>query len=290
MNIRYVLVAAALSFACAVAIPRPVEAAVMRIQPLQYESSLKAGEKKKGVVDISNPSEETVKVRLYVQGFTQVNDKGDLRFFADEQLSQGIQLDYSSTELGPRQALRLFFLVDAAKLPTGDIFAVIFAETIPEETTGPRTAARVGTLLMLTNQTPGARQAQISKLDIAPLQIGDGVAGAVGVRNPAPKGKVTGYKPMIRIQVSPLGGEMVRPGPLVFAGRNRTIDFYKPSNLFGVYAVTVQTHTDSVTRYVFLITGWWRIAAPLLCGLLLAVAVIVWRWRRRRHNTSKDRG
>lgn len=268
------------------AAPQPAEAAVMRIQPLQYESSLKAGEKKKGFVDITNPSEESVKVRLYVQGFTQLNDKGELRFFADEQLAKGIQLDYGSAELGPRQALRLFFLIDGAKLPTGDSFAVIFAETVPAETTGPRTTARVGTLLMLTNQTPGSRTAEIARLDVAPVQIGGGVEGVVAVRNPARQGAVTGYRPTVRVQIAPVGGEVVQPGPLVMAGRTRTVDFYKPTNLFGIYAVTVQANEATMTRYAFLVTGWWRLVAPLLFGALVLIVVLGWRWWRRARRGS----
>lgn len=257
------------------------DAAVMRIQPLKYESDLKNGEKKKGFVDITNPSDQTAKVRLYVQAFDQLNDQGELRFYADERLAEGISLDYALATIGPHQALRLAFVIDGAKLPAGDIFAVIFAETIPEESAGPRTAARVGTLLMLTNQTPGPRHAQIARLDLAPVQIGSGVEGLVAVRNPAPQGKVTGYRPTVRVQIAPIGGEVVRPGPLVLAGRTRTIDFYKPTNLFGLYAVTVRANDATVTRYTFLVTGWWRVVTPVLLGLMVVIVVLGWRWRRR---------
>lgn len=257
-------------------------AETVRIQPLQLQTSLKKGEKKKSFVDITNPTFQEVELRLYVNGFKQVNDKGSLTFFDSEQLAAGIKLDFESVKLGARQTLRLYFLVDGTKLPTGDIFAAIFAQSVPVQRAGTNTAVRVGSLLMLTNQTPGSRKAEITRLDVPFLQIGDSLRGVMAVKNPAPEGKVTGFFPAMKVEVRPWGGARSFKGPLIFAGKTRTFSFTMPSNQFGIYAVTVHANQATKTTYVFLITGWWRIIAPLILILLIGAAALLWKWQHRR--------
>jgi hypothetical protein len=259
-----------------------VSAETVRIQPLQLQTSLKKGEKKKSFVDITNPAANEVELKLYVSGFKQVNDKGSLTFFDSEQIAAGIKLDYDSVKLGANQTLRLYFLVDGTKLPTGDIFAAIFAQSVPVLRTGTNTAVRVGSLLMLTNQTPGSRKAEITRLDVPLVQIGDSLRGEMAVKNPAPKGEATGFFPEIRVAVQPWGGVKSFAGPLIFAGNTRTFSFTMPSNLFGIYTVTVYANQATKTTYVFLITGWWRIIAPFILILLIGAAALLWKWRHRR--------
>lgn len=259
-----------------------VGAETVRIQPLQMQTSLKKGEKQKSFVDITNPAAQEVELSLYVHGFKQVNDKGSLTFFDSKQLAAGIKLDYDSVKLGAHQTLRLYFLVDGTKLPTGDIFAVIFAESVPTKRPGTNTAVRVGSLLMVTNQTPGSRKAEITRLDVPFVQIGDSVRGEIAVKNPVPAGQATGFFPEMKIELKPWGGSRSFAGPLIFAGNTRTFGFTIPSDLFGIYTVTVRANQASKTTYVFLITGWWRIAAPILVILLIGAASLLWKWRHPR--------
>lgn len=259
------------------------QAESLQIQPLQRQDELKKAESKKGFIDITNPTGESVTVKLYVNAFSQIDDKGNLQFFDNEQVRQGVKLDFETSTIGPRQTLRLYFLLEGDKLPTGDVFAVIFAETTPLRALGTSPAVRVGSLLMITNQTPGARHTEISRLSVPLLQIGSTVEGVVSVKNPAPVKSSTGFFPSIKINIGPWGGQVESKGPLIFAGRTRSVDFSVPSNQFGIYAVTVRANDASVTTYTFLITGWWRILAPLLLvGIVIIVLALL---RRRRHHS-----
>jgi len=249
------------------------QAESIRITPLQYQTDLKKGEKKKGSVDISNPSAERVTLRLYVNGFSQVDDKGNLAFFEDEQIKKGLLLDYDSVTLDPRQTLRLFFVADGTKLPSGDVFGVIFAETTPANNPGTSTSVRVGTLVMLTNGTPGPRVAEISHMDIPFFQFGDMFGGEVTVTNPAKKGSATGFFPDMTVDVAPWGGKSVFKGPLIFASNTRTFSFEKPSNQFGIYTVKITANNAEKTIQVFLVTGWWRVI--VLSLLVFAVGLLV---------------
>src|SRR5690606_14096564 len=152
----------------------------------------------------------------------QIDDSGNLTFFKSEQLEKGILLDYDSMEMSERQTLRLYFVVDGTKLPTGDVFGVIFAETVPLGQTGAQTSVRVGSLVMLTNQTPGSRTAEITKSRINFLQVGESFGGEVTVKNPASPGETTGFFPEMKVEVTPIGGSSSFEGPLIFAGRSRT--------------------------------------------------------------------
>lgn len=252
-----------------------VAAESLRIQPLSYQTDLKKGEKKKGFVDIANPSNETVTVNLYVNGFSQINDKGELTFFDSEQIRKGILLDYETAAIGPRQTLRLYFIADGTKLPVGDVFGVIFAETQSAQRPGTNTTVRVGSLMMITNQTPGPRHAQIEKLDVAPFQLGDGVGGVVAVKNAAPKGAATGFFPDMTVELVSWGGKQSFRGPLVFADNTRTFDFYMPTNLFGFYQVKVKANDAEKTAVIFVMTGWWKMLAPALLAVIVAGAVLL---------------
>lgn len=251
----------------------------VRVKPLQYHVELGKGEKKKGFIDVANPGNEPVTVELYVNAFSQQDDQGNLKFFPSEQVAKGLLLDYDSATIGPRQTLRLYFIADGTKLPTGDVFGVIFAETQSANRPGVNTSVRVGTLVMITNQTPGPRNAEIAKVDIPFVGLGDSLDGEVTVKNPAPKGSATGFFPEISVEAFPWGSTMRSKGPLIFAGNQRTAEFHLPSNQFGFYVIKVKANDAEVSKLVFLMTGWWRLIAPTLLILLVGAGVLVWKYR-----------
>lgn len=261
----------------------------VRITPLEYRTELKSGERKKGFVDITNPSNESVNLKLYVNGFSQVDNKGNLTFFNNEQLSKGLLLDYDSTTLEAQQTLRLYFIADGTKLPPGDVFGVIFAETDPGDKPGATTSVRVGTLVMITNGTPGPRQAEISQLDVPFWQLGSDLSGEVTVRNTAAKGAATGFFPEISVESMPWGAKSTFTGPLIFAGNARTSDFAVPSNQFGLYTIKVKANNSEATKVVFLMTGWWRVIAPVVCVLVAGAAVVTIKFRLWRKLRFKRR-
>lgn len=266
-----------------------VQADSLRIRPLQYQTDLKKGEKKKGFVDITNPTADTVTVALYVNGFRQTDNSGNLTFFDSEQIKTGLLLDYDSATIGPYQTLRLFFIADGTKLPPGDVFGVLFAHTKPAGRPGTNTTVRVGSLIMITNQTPGARHAEISRLDVPFMQLGDGVGGIIAVKNPAPPGSATGYFPAMTVELWPWGGKTEFTGPLVFAGNTRTFDFYMPGSLFGVFIVKARANDAEQTAVMIAMTGWWRAVGPIAAMVIIAGAVFLKRYFAGRSRAAGQR-
>lgn len=252
--------------------------AALELRPLQYVETLQKGERKQGMIDIHNTEPYPVAVRLSVQGFRQIDTEGHLEFFDDQQLREGITLDVQSTDIPAYKTLRLYFTTDSTKLPTGDLFAAIFAEAVPTDHEGSGATVRLGSLLMLTNQTPGARQAKIAKLDMNWLQVGDGLRGSAVIANDAPKDTASGYFPEVSLRTWPFGPTDTHSGPLVQAGNQRTVQLRQAADLIGVYKVRVATGNSYREQWVVAVTGYWRWLSIVIvvAGVALGVFYIWW--------------
>jgi hypothetical protein len=259
----------------------PVSALALKMQPLIYKDTLKKGERKKGFVDISNPTGETLRLKTSVQGFRQIDDNGSLQFFDSPELTAGIKPDLDEFELGPRQSVRMYFQIDGIKIPSGDVFAALFVSTIPTEKSGSVSSLRLGTLFVLTNGTPGSRDAEITKLDVGFWQLGETVDGSFTVKNKAREGSATGFFPSVNVSIKPLDSTQKIDSKLVFAGRSRQSDFQISENRIGLYKVIAQYGDSKQGKLVFMVTGYWR--GVVIAGvLLLLVAVAGWLTLRRR--------
>ena len=233
-----------------------VHALGLKVAPLDYTVSLQKGEKQKGFIDLSNPTGTTLRVKSSVQAFRQTDDRGSLTFYDNEQVSAGIVPDLDEFELGPREAVRMYFLVDGTKLPKGDVFAAIFFTTVPtKQAAGVTELVRLGTLLSITNGTPGQRQAEVADLDVPFIQFGDKLTGSYRVRNTADPEQSTGFYPSVVISVEPFYQEMVQRGRLVFAGRTRENSFELPSSRLGFYKVSAQFGDSKKEQWVFAVNG-----------------------------------
>lgn len=245
----------------------------LKISPLRYDTTLEAGEKKKGFVDVTNPTGDTVQLKLSVQAFRQTNNSGDLEFYDNASVAAGVILDYSQATLGPRETLHLAFVLDGAKLPQGDTFAAIFAASIPEEKGPGEQSVRVGTLLMIANGTPSAHTAVIQGLSGQFLQFGDGLHISFVVHNTGNMALSTGFSPSISVKAWPYLDDTVT-GPLVFAGRSRDVEYVKSGDYLGLLAITVKTGDSEQRIYQFAVTGRWRILIPIIVISLIAVLVL----------------
>ena len=266
--------------ACLVATPAASHAMSLKIAPLSYESSLKKGEVKKGFIDVSNPEGIAQDITLQVKAFRQVDDRGSLEFYDAEQLKAGVKLDYEKLTLGPREAYRVYFLLDGNKLPTGDIFGAIFASTKPQGGSGSVQSVQVGTLLIIENGTPGARNAEIRDYNVPTLQLGDGLRGQMTIYNTAKAGEATGYYPKITITPQPYGSFAVK-GPLIFAGRSRPVTVTRAGDYFGPVLLKASVGNSEASRWVFAVTGYWRWLAPLIFIIIISLIGIIYRLLHR---------
>ncbi len=258
-----------------------VHASSLKLAPLEYRTTLKKGEKKKGFIDISNPSPSTVRVRVSVQGFRYIDDKPTMQFFNDEQLSEGIRTDLSSFTLKSRQAVRMYFLVDGLKLPSGDVYAGIFFTTEPtKQANGVNQRIKVGTLLSMVNGTPGARKASITGINVPFVQLGDTIKGTYTLYNPADPKKSTGFYPNVKLKKWPGSGERNETALLLFAGRSRVNDILYENVGFGLHRIELAHGNSSRTAWVFVISK----GLALLVGIIAAAALLELSLYRRRKN------
>jgi hypothetical protein len=281
------VIAGVLSISAAVS--QPAHAISFNMQPLLYKDHLAKGEKKKGFVDISNPTGQTMQFTTSVQAFRQVNDEGGLSFYDDARIRAGLIPDLRDFELGPHEALRLYFLLDGTKLPSGDVMAALFA-TVSTNTGGVAQNIRIGTLFTLVNGTPGPREAVVTRLTVPFIQIGESVQGSYTIHNTADPSRATGFYPASQVALQPFGPKKTIESPFTYAGRSRLATFSLPTNRIGIYKLSVTYRDSTQSHWVFLVTGYWRWLAPMMVILGIALLVLLKRHRgagpRRRARKS----
>lgn len=277
------LFAVAMTFA----LSATAQAASLQVQPLLYNEQIQKGEKKKGFVDISNPTDTSVQVDTSVEAFRQIDDQGSLQFFASEAVENGITPDFDSFRLGPQQTMRMMFEVDGSLLPTGDVFAALFFTMSPEQSGNVGQAIRVGTLFVLENGTPPTRQASVTELDVPLLNIGSTITGHYRIKNTAESRQATGFMPMVSAKVAPFGQNHRIKSSLVFAGRERNNQLSLPLTHLGIYKLAVSYGDSTQSRWVVLVP-WWAVYG--LVGLVLVILgwLLFRRLRRIRQPRKKS--
>lgn len=265
-----------------VLLPYSAQAISLKVAPLEYRASLKENERKQGVVDVSNPAPVAVTVAVSVQAFRQIDNDGGLQFYDDKQVATGVKPELSNFELGPREALRLYFTIDGRSLPAGDVYAGIFFTTAPRQAqNGVGQSVRVGTLLSLVNKAPGSRAADVTGLNLPLLQLGETVKGDYRVKNTGPDG--SGFYPAVTVSSWP-GDETKRiESSLVFGGRERSNDLALKTG-YGIHRVAVAYGDSMKSRWVVMVAPWMVITGSLV---VLIVVVELWLLKRRRNMPSK---
>lgn len=251
----------------------------LKINPPDYRVTLKSGEKQKGVIDVGNPSGAAVKVTTSVQGFRQIDDQGNLEFYDDPKVSEGVRLDLDNFELGPNETMRMYFLVDGMKLPEGDVYAAVFFTTVPSDrSVGVTQSVRLGTLLSIINGRPGERKADITKLDVPFVQFGDQVTGSYAVKNTSDPKTKSGFYPDVRITMNPFETKQTNTSKLVFAGRERVNDFTVNSSRFGFYKVRVEYNGSAREAWILVLNP----VGLIIFGLAIVamISYFVSRWKK----------
>jgi hypothetical protein len=285
--LRRLFLAALPAFALLVPASALAGAPALQITPLQYEDNLSTTVKN-GHIDVSNPTDAAVTIEASIRGFRQQGTDGDLSFYDDQDLAAAIKLDVSSFELAPRDAIRVLFSVDPAKLPPGGTYAAIFFRTTPNEHSSGNTSyvaqsANVGTLLILRNGGP-APTGGVKVLSLPFWQFGSGIGGAATVANTSKSPGGVAFRPALTARVLPWGKAVQQKYGLILPGSTRKFTVWRPGAFFGLLPVTVidgSTHTHR-TVWVFAVTGWWGwvvlvalLAAAVLAFLLLTKRVSI---------------
>ena len=242
----------------------------LEIHPTIYQDvRLKPGERKKAYVDVVSSAASPQVITMTVQAFRQTDDSGALAFYDDTQVKEGIKLDLTEFELAPHEAIRIYFMMDGSLLPSGDVFAAIFARTAPKSETAAQ-AVQVGSLLAIVNGTPPSHRADVSGLDANFLQIGDRITASIALTNPAAENTMTGFFPDLTVEAQPYTSRQVK-GPLLFAGRTRTVEYRQPGDYFGLINLKVDAGGNVKSQFIFVVTGYWRWLAPALLAAIVAL-------------------
>ena len=279
-------------FACILPMSDSVSAQpALRVQPLEYRTSLTVGETKKGYVDITNPGDTRLLVTVSVQAFRQVDDTGVVEFYDNEAVAAGVIPDFTEFDLEPAQAIRLYFLVKGNVLPPGDVFGVLFATGRDPTMAGDiNPVIRVGTLLSIENGTPGARDANIVHVDVPFWQFDDQLEGSYVVQNQASAAQATGFYPTVTVSLDPLRAQQQFSSLLVCAGRSRTNEFSFQQSRLGFYTVTVSHGESQQGVWVFMATGPWfeRLIVGLIGLIIIVAGLLIWRRKNKQKSTTGE--
>lgn len=268
--------------ACAVLIacnmPLSAGAMSLRIAPVIYKDAvLQGGESKKGYVDVTNPGASSAQVAMDVKAFRQIDDQGGLEFYESESVRAGVKLDLDHFELKSHETMRVYFLLDGKKLPSGDVFAAIFARVVPRDAPGSSQTVQVGTLLMIQNGTSPSHRAEVQSLQTAWWQFGDKLTANVRLKNPADEKSNTGFTPKLQMSLRPYTTKTV-DGPLLFAGRTRDVSYTQPGDYFGPILLEARAGDSTKSQWIFAVTGYWRWLAPLMGVLIVVLGVLTRRY------------
>jgi len=277
--------------------PAPASADVpgLQLNPLEYQDSLASGRVKAGFVEVANPGDATVQIEAKVQGFRQTGTDGRLEFFDDPVLAAGITVNLASFELGPREAIRVTFNVDPAKLPAGGVYAAIFFRTIPPPQGSGSSyvaeSANLGTLLEFTNGPDTNHQGKISAAHIPFWQFGSRLTGNLTYVNTDHSARPVGFRPSLTVKVLPWGHAPKLSTGLVLPGSARVFPIARSGSYFGLLPVIItdtETH-HTTTAWIFACTGWYQWALLVVLLALIGGMLLRRRFQRPRHKTPVKR-
>jgi hypothetical protein len=293
MRLKSSLLIASLLMAPAALFSGSAEAAVpsLQVNPLEYQSTITGTDVRNGYVDVSNPTDTTINIQASVQGFRQDDLAGDLAFFQDSQVQQGIVLGLNQFTLGPRDAIRVTFSVDPTRLPKGGVYAAIFFRTVPPNQSSSSSfiteSANIGTLLLLQNG-PGKAVGSITKLTLPFWQFGAGLTGQGRYMNTNNTAVPIAFSPKLTSHIWPWGKGAQFTGPLVLPGSTRQFSLTRSGSYFGLLPVSLtdQTTGQVVTSWVFACTGGY--ALGILFLVLFLGVIFAYRLFRGRPLLPKD--
>jgi hypothetical protein len=261
--------------------PESALASSLKVSPLKYQEIVPADKAKLGFVDVSNPTDSSQEIISEVQAFRQTNLEGDLEFYQDARIAEGIQVATKSFVLGPREAARIAFTIDPVKLGKGGAYGVIFFRTAPPvnpgSTSSIATSTKVGTLIILNVGSEIKAEGRIKFLKLPWLQLGkDGIKGTVEYANTASLAGAVAFNPTFQIKAAPWGKSQLLEGPLVMPGNTRRIDIAKPGSYLGPVPLRVndQVGGGRHTVWVLAATGFWP---PVLLVLFCLFGLAVFR-------------
>jgi len=263
------------------AVPR-AGAISLKIAPLRYQTTLAQSGKQKGYVDVSNPNAQSVHLKFEVQAFRQIDNQGGVEFYADKAVSAGVLLDLDSIDLAPYEVVRLYFMIDGAKLPAGEVFAAILAHNIPKDTDGAVQAVRVGTILEITNGKPASHSASISEFTAPLFQFGEQISAHFVVKNDDPATQGGGFRLNLNFSVKPYSSQDVQ-GPLVFAGHSRDVDYKASGNYFGFVWLQTGVGSSSKGSLSFVMIGYWRWLGPMIIVACISLFVALRHTLHKKH-------
>jgi hypothetical protein len=153
-----------------------LEAATLRINPTKIRLAIPPGESRSGVIEVENPSDQTIVVKSYLQdwAYTSLHD-GTKEFFASGttgfSASGWISTSLSEFVIPAYGKQNINYTVKVPAKAEGGHFAVLFFESLlsggsVRETQGLGVMVRIGALFYIEPQNTIKHWAEISNLNV----------------------------------------------------------------------------------------------------------------------------
>lgn len=270
----------------------PISALGAKVAPLLYEIKLDKGEVKKGHFDISNPNDYETTFKVELESFRQINSSGELAFEAKPEYQQGIKFDYDEFTLDARETLRLYFTVDANKLPKGGVYAAAFFRTVEAapvpDSTSIQPSTRVGTLLLIENGGGGSKVAEVSELNAPFFQIGKSIKLDATLKNIGDDNALA-FFPKVTAKLQPYGSSKTKKTELIFPSIQRKTSLNLAGSYFGPLRAEVTAGSNRAYVWIFAITGWGRVVAVVLVIATIIFVHLIWRRNKKKKHNEKSK-
>jgi hypothetical protein len=243
----------------------------VQVAPLMVRQDLAPGTVHQGYIDVANPTDSPLVLRTEVQAFRQADAAGTLVFYDSPAVTDAIQPELSEFSLGPRQALRLSYGVNAKRLPQGGTYAALFVRTATTPAQGIATAivpeVRAGTLLFLT-VGKGSRTGEVQSVHAPWLALGNRLTVKGTYANTGTAKQALAFAPSLSAGPAWGGARAEATGPFVFPGNARPFTVTLTGEYLGLVPVTVQDELGNHrTTLTLAVTGRWRWLAAMVVAL-----------------------
>ena len=279
----------------------------LQISPVANRVVLNPGDTLTYKMQVSNIGSKKFKFRVYATPYSIANEAYEVNFSKETnrtQISRWITFNQNANakndsekrwqnevafEIEPDKHQNVEYKISVPKdIPEGGQYATIFAESVPEDTsgaTGVRTISRVGLILYGRTNGKTIEVAEITNFNMKSFMTGGKISAEVDIAN---KGN-TDFTASVTMKIDKfIGGtvaELKTPYPIIPDSPTRhAIQEWDDTPIFGIFRVTTTvTALDQITtesRIILILPIWIIIIMLVLLTIIIVWLIILIRKRR----------
>ena len=279
----------------------------LQISPVANRVVLDPGVEITDKMEVDNIGSKKFKFRVYATPYTIANEAYEVNFNTDTnrtQISRWISFNQNKDakkdsekkwqnevvfELEPNGRQEVEYKISVPKdIPDGGQYATIFAESVPEETsgaTGVRTISRVGLILYGRTNGETVETAEISNFSMRSFITSGKIAAEVDIEN---KGN-TDFVATVSMKIDKvIGGtvaELNNPYPVIpDSPKRHAVLEWEDTPIFGIFKVhtTIKAADKTIeeSKLVLILPVWIIVIMLVLLTIIIAWLIILIRKRR----------